>query len=235
MRETAPGGPVFEVAISVSLYNPQDLQIWQRLFEHVPPEWKLAPPSQAMEACLSFFIDRDVRTVLDIGCGVGRWAVYLAQHGLQVKGTDFSENAVRFAERWAAAEGLNIQFSCRPLTETAFRGEKFQGVVAALILDNVSRQEMLTGIERIRESLIDGGHVFALFNPLTREELSPEPEGEDHPLTGITQMKYEDDEIIRSFAGFDLLSRGTFESGMRAFSLVHGRMRRSNYENERRR
>jgi len=114
----------------VSEYNPKDLQIWQRLFERVPPEWKAAPPSRAMEACLAFFIEKGVRTVLDVGCGVGRWAMYLARHDLRVKGVDFSENAVRFAKEWAEEEGLDVVFDCNPLTETAFPGEKFEGVVA---------------------------------------------------------------------------------------------------------
>lgn len=172
-----------------------------------------------MEACLAFFIEEGVRTVLDVGCGVGRWAVYLARHGLEVKGADFSQNAVQFAREWAAEEGLDVKFSWSALTETPFPGEKFQGVVAALILDNVSRQEMLTGIERIRESLIDGGYVYALFNPMSAEDSSPSPEGADNPLAGITHVEYEDDEIVRSFSGFDLLGRGTFEAHMRAFYL----------------
>jgi hypothetical protein len=91
--------------------------------------------------------------------------------------------------------------------------------VAALTLDNVSRQEMLIGIERIRESLIDGGYVFALCNPVVTEEPSPGPEGAENPLAGITHVKYEDDEIIGAFSGFDLLGRGMFEVGMRAFLL----------------
>ncbi len=172
-----------------------------------------------MEACLAFFIEKGVRTVLDVGCGVGRWAIYLAGHGLRVKGVDFSENAVRFAEEWAAEKGLDVEFACRPLTEAALPGEKFEGVVAALILDNVSRQETLIGIEQIRESLIDGGYVFTLFNPEVTEDPAPGPDGEDHPLAGITHVEYEDDEILRSFAGFELLGRETFELGMRAFFL----------------
>lgn len=200
--------------------NPGDLQIWENLFAATPEEiWKTAPASQAMEACRDFFVENRVRSVLDIGCGVGRWAIYLAKNGLQVKGTDFSANAVRIARNWASEEELSVEFSCRTLTETAFPGERFDGVVAALILDNVSREEMLIGVNLIRECLVDKGYLFALFNPIdTREAMEAEFECEN-PTAGITQMNYTNSEIISAFRGFEVLRQETYEAQMRAFFL----------------
>lgn len=200
--------------------NRGDLLIWENLFAATPEEvWKTAPASQAMEACRDFFVENGVRSVLDIGCGVGRWAIYLARNGLQVKGTDFSANAVRIARNWASEEGLSVEFSSRTLTETAFPNEKFDGIVAALILDNVSREEMVIGVNLIRECLVDEGYLFALFNPIdTREAMDDQIECEN-PTAGITQVNYTNSEIISSLIGFEVLRQETYEAQMRAFFL----------------
>jgi cyclopropane fatty-acyl-phospholipid synthase-like methyltransferase len=204
----------------MNAYNTKDLQIWENLFATIPEEeWKTAPPSKAMQGCLDFFLKRGVQSVLDVGCGPGRWAIYLAQNGLQVKGTDFSENAVRIARKWASEEELRVEFSCRVLTETAFPGEKFQGVVAALVLDNVSREEMLTGISWMRESLVDEGYLFALFNPVMTKEIIDAQIKDENPTAGITQINYTDSEIISVFKGFEILKREIYEAEMRGFWL----------------
>lgn len=43
---------------------------------------------------------------LDLGCGTGTAAIYLAQHGWQVTGVDLVERALRAARRRAAADGV---------------------------------------------------------------------------------------------------------------------------------
>lgn len=93
----------------MSAYKAKDLQIWENVFATIPEEtWRTAPPSKAMEACLSFFLENGVQSVLDIGCGVGRWAIYLAKNGLKVKGMDFSETAVRIAKNGHLKKGFRL-------------------------------------------------------------------------------------------------------------------------------
>jgi SAM-dependent methyltransferase len=47
---------------------------------------------------------------LDVGCGSGRDAVYLAKRGWRVTAVDFVENALARAERRAAEEGVEVQW-----------------------------------------------------------------------------------------------------------------------------
>lgn len=201
-------------------YSENDLRIWENLFETLPEqEWLTAPPSKAMEACLDFFLKKGVESVWDVGCGPGRWSMFLARSGIRVNGSDFSPKAIRIARGWAQDEDLPAEFSCCALTAAPFMGEKFQGVVAALILDNVSREEMRTGIRLICESLVDEGYVFALFNPFMTEEMKSAQIECENPTAGITQISYTDGEIISAFAGFEVLRKESFEAGMRGFFL----------------
>lgn len=191
-----------------------DREIWDRLFASVPPAWREAPPSRAMLACERWLAAVKARTVLDVGCGIGRWAVWLQARGFDVAGADLSPNGVQYARQWAEDLGLTIPFTCAPVTESAFPHRRFDAVVAALILDLVSPGEFGVALERIREALVPNGVLFTLFNPTTADE--PDP---DNPTAGITRVLYTDEEIIGHLerAGFSLVNREECELSTRGF------------------
>jgi cyclopropane fatty-acyl-phospholipid synthase-like methyltransferase len=49
-------------------------------------------------------------SALDIGCGLGGNAVWLAEHGWQVTATDFAEAAVEKGRRLATKRGVRVEF-----------------------------------------------------------------------------------------------------------------------------
>ena len=55
--------------------------------------------------------------VVDIGCGLGDDAVYLAQHGHRVTGLDISPTALRTAERRASDAGVEVEFAVTDSTK----------------------------------------------------------------------------------------------------------------------
>jgi cyclopropane fatty-acyl-phospholipid synthase-like methyltransferase len=59
---------------------------------------------------LTFVMDRyrseRPKSVLDVGCGGGRFAVPLAREGATVTGIDFAPDMIRIAEEYAASEGV---------------------------------------------------------------------------------------------------------------------------------
>lgn len=57
---------------------------------------------------------------LDLGCGYGRAAIYLAQHGWQVDGIDFIPSAIAEARRRALAAGVEVQFHEGDVTALSF-------------------------------------------------------------------------------------------------------------------
>ena len=54
---------------------------------------------------------------LDLACGEGRNAIWLAELGWQVTGVDFSEVAIAKARERAASETLDIEFTLADLSE----------------------------------------------------------------------------------------------------------------------
>ena len=72
-------------------------------------------------------------SALDIGCGTGDNAIYLAKHGWKVTGVDYVEKPVNKARAKAAAGNLDIRFEQADVTRLC---EESIGSNFALIVDN---------------------------------------------------------------------------------------------------
>jgi SAM-dependent methyltransferase len=62
---------------------------------------------------------------LDLGCGSGTNCIYLARHGWEVVGVDFSVLAVYQARRKARRAGVDCQFYRGDVTDLAFLADPF--------------------------------------------------------------------------------------------------------------
>ena len=62
---------------------------------------------------------------LDLGCGTGTNCIYLARHGWEVVGVDFSVLAIYQARRKARQAGVNCQFYRVDVTDLAFLADPF--------------------------------------------------------------------------------------------------------------
>ncbi len=81
-----------------------DVAWWDERF--ASREDRPLPPDAALirdMACLK------TGSALDIACGDGRNALYLAQNGFRVTGVDFSEKALHRLEAFASARGLAVE------------------------------------------------------------------------------------------------------------------------------
>lgn len=78
------------------------------------------------------------KSVLDVGCGVGRWSRLLAAHGADVTGVDLSATMVAEATRRAEAEGLGARcrFRVEDLVELEL-GERFELVLGVTVLQHI--------------------------------------------------------------------------------------------------
>ncbi|XEC94192.1 class I SAM-dependent methyltransferase [Paenibacillus tarimensis] len=54
---------------------------------------------------------------LDLGCGPGRNAIFLAKSGFDVDAVDYSEEAIHWAQERADALGISVRFICKSVFE----------------------------------------------------------------------------------------------------------------------
>ena len=55
---------------------------------------------------VKLFKRRNVKRVLDLGCGSGRHTVYLAKHGFEVYGIDISRTGIKMTRKFLLKEKL---------------------------------------------------------------------------------------------------------------------------------
>lgn len=71
--------------------------------------WNLETPPELLVELLDTGIVRPSRAI-DLGCGAGNYAVYLASRGFNVTGVDFSPTAIKIAKENAKAKGVKCNF-----------------------------------------------------------------------------------------------------------------------------
>jgi SAM-dependent methyltransferase len=111
-------------------------QFYDRLapFYHlVYPDWEFSVRRQAvaLDKLIKSQWGGDIRSVLDVACGVGTQALGLAQLGYEVTGSDISAAELERARREASARGLSITFSQADMREAySHHGRQFDLVIA---------------------------------------------------------------------------------------------------------
>ncbi|WP_338445045.1 cyclopropane-fatty-acyl-phospholipid synthase family protein [Pelagerythrobacter marensis] len=120
--------------------------------------------AQAQEAKLAHIAAKlaveGARTVLDIGCGWGGMAIYLARHfDVRVKGITLSEEQIALARTRAAAAGVSdrVDFELVDYRELADRGESFDRIVSVGMFEHVGRPQFETFFRACARMLADDG------------------------------------------------------------------------------
>ena len=126
-------------------------------------------------------------TALEIACGRGRSAVWLARRGLQVHGVDISPVAVELAERLAAAHGVgaNCRFEVHDLDDGLPEGDSVH-----VVLCNLYRNPQLD------EALIDRLRPGGLLAIAALSEVGGEP----------GRFRAEQGELLRVFGELEIIA-----------------------------
>ena len=79
----------------MSRFGSDPLDFFNSVYQDVAP-WDIGAPQPAMASLIEKY--PPINPILDLGCGPGDLAIYLAQLGYQVVGIDFVESAIAIAK-----------------------------------------------------------------------------------------------------------------------------------------
>ncbi|MEM9777064.1 MAG: class I SAM-dependent methyltransferase [Chloroflexota bacterium] len=135
------------------------------------------PPPEVIELAPKLMPGR----ALDLGCGYGRTAIYLAQRGWQVDGIDFVPAAIEEAKKRAAAAGVSnqAQFHVGSASQPSMISGQYDLAIDIGCMHSFSGEQLSDYYQSLR-ALLREGAVYLLYVHFKDEQ--------DH---GIVQGKVE--------------------------------------------
>jgi len=80
-------------------------------------------------------------SAIDLGCGTGANAIYLAQQGFEVTGVDYAKAAIEKAQQRAEAAGVRVNFLVDDLTDLRQVSGQFDFLLDYGVLDDLRLQQ----------------------------------------------------------------------------------------------
>lgn len=116
---------------------------------------------------------------LDLGCGPGRNAIYLAQQGFEVTGYDISSVAIQWAKERAEQRKLQVQFECRSALEMEVV-EHYDFIYDSGCLHHLLPHRRIQYLDKIYDALKPEGYFgINCFRPSFGEQGGPAREMTD--------------------------------------------------------
>jgi SAM-dependent methyltransferase len=117
--------------------------------------WLQADPDVA--AVVPLLRSRGAKTALDLGCGVGRHACFLAGAGLEVQAMDASASGLDYAAQQARDLGLAVTFRDGLMTELPYPDGSFDFVLSFNVIYHGDGGVVSQAISEIHRVLKPGG------------------------------------------------------------------------------
>jgi len=110
-------------------------RFYEIIYRYFRVPWDIGPRDELVRLVESHTI-QPCRAI-DLGCGAGANAIFLAQHGFEVTGVDFAEAAIEKARKRADMEGVWINFFVDDLTNLRQVSGKFDFLLDYGVLDDL--------------------------------------------------------------------------------------------------
>jgi cyclopropane fatty-acyl-phospholipid synthase-like methyltransferase len=100
-------------------------------------------------------------TILDLGAGEGRNAIYLAKNGHMVTAVDFSEKGIRKIEKRAKKNKVHIDTIVANISDREFVSKlgSFDAILANKVIQFLKQEDGNYAVEYIKEHTKPGGYV----------------------------------------------------------------------------
>jgi len=186
-------------------------EAWATLSEGIIPEFKNLIENEQFE----------YKKALDIGCGTGKYLVYLKAQGFEVAGIDSSETAIIMSKE-ATGQSDNIEEV--DMYEFKIPKNKFDLIYSISTIHHGTKEQVFELVNRIYGALVDDGLAFITVPDLAKAiELNYLKDDKDlgggvfaptsGPEKGLPHSQYTEAEIERLFSKFTSVQKEIDEIG----------------------
>lgn len=149
----------------IAMFDQRDY--WEHCFDGIDPDtydFSDAKPSAVLVHFCENHLE-EVVTVLDLGCGNGNNAHYLAERGHEVYGVDISKAAVRFCRKRFARFNLPGTFKRGTFDRIPFPDDFFSCLLCLAGLDHVTLAAAQAAVREMERVLVPSGLMVLTFAP----------------------------------------------------------------------
>jgi len=139
--------------------NTMDIPNFELAYRGTPP-WDIGRPQK--EYIQLEQAGEIVGSVLDVGCGTGENALYLAEHGHEVWGIDFTPKAIQKAQEKAAQRHVKATFRVLNVLELRTLGRTFDTVIDSGLFHVFGDEDRPIFVDNLAAVIRRGGTYFML-------------------------------------------------------------------------
>jgi tellurite methyltransferase len=132
-------------------------QDWDRRWSDSQQHAGWQHPEPLIQASVPLLRARRLHRVLDLGCGIGRHAHFLAGEGFRCSGVDASPAGIAHAREQAAAVGLSIDYQLGEFHDVPFADHSLDCVIAWNVIYHGDSRVVRRVLDEIRRVLVPGG------------------------------------------------------------------------------
>lgn len=174
-------------------------EAWDKAFQEKGRIW--TNPQEDIPWLARRWKKEGVKRILDLGCGTGRHAVYLAKNGFEVYGIDIAKTGIKIAKEWLEKERLRAEVRVGDVyKKLPYKNCFFDAIVCIRTLNHGRIEWIRKAVKEMYRILKDKLHGIKWIAPRTYVIL-------DGSEKGLIHYRFNKKVLISEFkkVGFRLL------------------------------
>lgn len=100
------------------------------------------------------------KSILDLGCGLGRHAILFAKEGFDVTAVDLSEEGIDYLNKWKEKDNLNTMTMICDMKQLPFQDNSFDCIWSYHVISHTDTEGFLTILDEIKRVLKPKGSIY---------------------------------------------------------------------------
>lgn len=195
------------------------------MIESKPWKWEIVDkdnkywntPAPEVYYLAEYWKNKGFKSFLDVGCGFGRNAIFMAKQGFSVKAFDLSEHSVEMTKEKAKSQGVALDdVVVADMLEMPYEDNSFDCLLALNVISHTDTEGFHWILQELSRVLKPNGEMyftvgskesFWFNNPICKVvDENTRIRVEDGPENGIPHFYINDEDCLKMFNDFTIVS-----------------------------
>lgn len=136
------------------------MEAWNQAWKSAEGRQDWLAPDRFVIEQISQLQEAGVHRVLDLGFGVGRHALLLAQAGFEVHGIDASDSGLAYAQEWAEQAGVTLHLKTGDMATLPYVEHYFDAILTWNVIYHGTADIVQQTIREVERVLKPGGYLL---------------------------------------------------------------------------